>query len=106
MKFLFNPIVSKETKDKAKKAVRKVKQTTFCYCECGNELISNNCCVRDVYLFNRNVVHFICDKCGKNTYYDFDFPAPVELPMYEDDDIIDRYNNTDFSQIAEASADF
>lgn len=47
--------------------------------------------MNDTYIDNRNVVHFTCDKCGKNTYYDFDFPAPIELPLFDNDDIVERY---------------
>lgn len=47
-------------------------QYTFCYCECGNELISNKCCIRDT-----DYVYFKCNKCGKISKWDFDAPCPI-----------------------------
>lgn len=61
----------------------KKKQTTFCYCpECNNELIGSNSFTSDGEL-----VMFVCTKCGTESEWDFDAPAPlllyVEGEMYK-----------------------
>ena len=85
-----------------KKKNKQPKQTTFCYCSCENELIADNSLVRDIYIkykkkcgqceYERNVVHFHCKKCGQDSYFDFDFPVPISLPLDKYDDILEKYN--------------
>lgn len=54
----------------------KYTQHTFCYCDCGNELVSNHKSVAD----NDGVVEYICGKCGKKTVWLFDIaPAPIRV---------------------------
>lgn len=68
---------------------RKPKQHTFCYCpKCHNEL----CGSRDdlditsyVKHFDNNTVHYKCAKCGTETRWLFDTPAPLMLEVLEDD---------------------
>lgn len=69
----------------------KDEQRTFTYCECGNELCSSNSFIRDVYLKNRNVVHYKCSKCKNENFFDFDHPVPLKLPFSEEDKIVDDY---------------
>lgn len=47
-------------------------QYTFCYCKCGNELISSNSFLRDT-----DFVYYKCSKCGKISKWDFDAPCPI-----------------------------
>ena len=47
--------------------------------------------IRDVYIQDRNVVHYKCSKCGKESFYDFDHPCPILLPFTKNDDIIEVY---------------
>ena len=54
---------------------RKDKQTTFCYCpNCSNELISSGSLISD-----KEIVTYICVKCGVTSKWDFDAPAPILL---------------------------
>lgn len=61
------------------------KQTTRCYCPCGNELVSNN---KEVYDGEDSLVHYTC-VCGKKTAWDFYTPAPrlIEVDGYSIDDV-------------------
>lgn len=74
------------------------KQRTWVWCRCGNEMVGDTkdgkslSFVRDVYMGDRNIVHYKCSKCGVDSYFDFDFPTPIALPLYTGDDIINRYN--------------
>lgn len=87
-------IVTRSAKRKRKKA-----QSTWVYCACGNEMVGdfdekekkNPSFIRDTYIAFRNVVHYKCSKCTKESFYDFDFPAPVLLPLAKTDIIIDLY---------------
>lgn len=57
----------------------KSNQTTFVYCECGNELISSDSFVSDTYdKKERNHVIYKCSKCGKKSDWDFDLPVPIK----------------------------
>ena len=47
-------------------------QTCFCYCDCGNELISSNSLIKDT-----DFVYFKCSKCGHESKWDFDTPCPI-----------------------------
>jgi len=75
----------------------KQNQRTWVWCNCGNEMVGdddgqkNLSFIRDVYVENRNVVHYKCSKCGNESFFDFDHPAPISLPFTENDDIIERY---------------
>lgn len=77
--------------------IRRKNQRTFVYCKCGNEMVGdddgqkNLSFIRDVYVEERNVVHYKCSKCGKESFFDFDFPAPISLPLYEGDTLIEQY---------------
>lgn len=80
-----------------RKAVKK--QRTFVWCKCGNEMVGdhgnddkNRSFIRDVYVNDRNVVHYRCSKCGTDCYFDFDFPAPMPIPLWTEDTILDDYN--------------
>lgn len=48
-------------------------QKTFCYCDCGNELVSNH---KEMYEGDDTLVHYIC-VCGKKSSWDFSAPAPI-----------------------------
>lgn len=80
--------------------IRRKNQRTFVYCKCGNEMVGdddgkkNLSFIRDVYVEERNVVHYKCSKCGKESFFDFDFPGPISLPLYEGDTLIERYKVT------------
>lgn len=79
------------------KRIRSKNQRTWVWCKCGNEMVGdddgkkNLSFVRDVYVENRNVVHYKCSKCGNESFFDFDHPVPISLPFTENDDIIERY---------------
>ena len=47
-------------------------QYSFCYCKCGNELISSNSLLMDT-----DFVYFQCSKCRKISKWDFDAPCPI-----------------------------
>lgn len=87
----------KKLQARRKERLAKKKQTTFIYCACGNEMVAdmhegkNQSFIRDVYVNDRNVVHYNCSKCKKDSYFDLDFPAPVELPLNAEDNIIEKY---------------
>jgi len=67
-------------------------QTTHVYCSCKNEMVADELSfIRDVYIGDRNVVHYKCSKCGKESFWNFDFPVPISLPLYEGDDTIEKY---------------
>lgn len=72
-------------------------QRTFVYCKCGNEMVGdtdrqkNLSFIRDVYVNNRNVVHYKCSKCKIDSHFDFDFPAPLKLPLFEGDNLTEEY---------------
>lgn len=53
------------------------KQTTFIYCECGEELINSDSFISDTYEKDQNIVHYECKNCGKNSYWDFDHILPL-----------------------------
>lgn len=78
-------------------SMRKSEQRTWVYCKCGNEMVGdddgqkNLSFIRDVYLEERNVVHYKCSKCGMESFFDFDHPCPISLPFTEGDTIIERY---------------
>lgn len=56
-----------------------MKQNTFIYCTCGNEMCSDSSFVSDTYDVNcDNHVKYKCEKCGDNHDYNFDI-APVPL---------------------------
>lgn len=55
------------------KKKKKPKQTTFCYCDCGNELVSNHV---DCYHGEDTLVHYTCP-CGIKSAWDFYAPAPI-----------------------------
>lgn len=57
---------------------KKNKQTTYCYCSCGNELVSNH--VEVVYDGEDLLVHYTC-VCGKKSAWDFYYPAPLLIKM-------------------------
>ena len=79
----------------------KPQQSTFVYCKCGNELVADaeKSFIADVYVIERNVVHYHCSNCGLDSYYDFDHPVPLKLPFTENDSIIaDYYKFTRFGQ--------
>lgn len=79
--------------------IRKKNQRTFVYCKCKNEMCGdtdeegqkNLSFIRDVYVEERNVVHYKCSKCGEESFFDFDHPCPIALPFAENDTIIERY---------------
>jgi len=62
-------------------------QRTFCYCNCGNELISTNSFIFDQYKFlvkgfpeemtKTDLEEAECSKCGVHTLWDFGAPAPI-----------------------------
>lgn len=47
-------------------------QRTFCYCKCGNELVSSDSFVEDT-----DYVYYKCSKCGRKSKWDFDFMCPI-----------------------------
>lgn len=53
------------------------KQTTYCYCSCGNELVSNH---KEVYDGKDLLVRYTC-VCGKKSTWDFYTPAPLLIEM-------------------------
>lgn len=56
---------------------RKPEQRTRCWCpKCKNELISSGSYVKH---FLDMTVHYRCVKCGTETQWDFDCPAPILL---------------------------
>lgn len=68
------------------------KQTSFLFCKCGHELLGtdmqNTSFKSDVYVENRNVVHYHCQKCSHDTYFDFDISmVPIEIT---DTDLIEK----------------
>ena len=67
--------IFKKIKDK----LIKHKQHTFCYCACGNELISSN----DLILDDTISVYYKCSKCGLITQWDFDAPTPIFIKVVE-----------------------
>ena len=77
--------------------IRRKNQRTFVYCKCKNEMVGdedgqkNLSFIRDVYIEERNVVHYKCSKCGEESFFDFDHPCPISLPFAENDNIIERY---------------
>jgi len=79
------------------KRIRSKNQRTFVYCKYGNEMVAdddgqkNLSFIRDVYVEERNVVHYKCSKCGTESFFDFDHPCPISLPFADNDDIIERY---------------
>lgn len=56
----------------SKKEVKK--QTTFCYCNCGNELVSNH--KECHYDEGDTLVHYTC-VCGKKSAWSFYEPSPL-----------------------------
>ena len=55
-----------------------MKQSTFIYCTCGNELCGSGSFVSDTYDNNDNHVKYKCSSCGKESDYNFDIaPFPV-----------------------------
>jgi len=75
------------------KQIQSKKQRTFVYCKCGNEINreDDSSFIRDVYIKERNVIHYKCSKCGTESFFDFDYPCPIPLPFTEKDDIIEQY---------------
>lgn len=71
------------------------KQTNFLYCDCGHELIGNQknptSFIRDINIGDRNVVHYNCQSCKTDKFYDFNHFVPVPLPFSANDDIITKY---------------
>lgn len=67
--FLFK---KKTNKQKFEEKQLKKGQSCFCYCDCGNELISSNSLVKDI-----DYVYFKCVKCGKESKWNFDTPCPI-----------------------------
>ena len=68
---MFN-LFKKNKKNKFEEKQVKKGQTTFCYCKCGNELISSKSCLMDT-----DFVYFQCYKCKKISKWDFDAPCPI-----------------------------
>ena len=65
---------------------RQPKQTTFCYCSCGNELCSSGSFVSDTYdERGRNDVHYRCSQCGREHHFDFDAPVPLRREGGQDE---------------------
>ena len=64
----------KTEKQKFEEKQLKKGQSCFCYCGCGNELISSNSLIKDT-----DFVYCKCSKCGKKSKWDFDCPCPVLL---------------------------
>lgn len=62
----------KTEKQKFEEKQYKKGQSCFCYCDCGNELISSNSFVKDT-----DFVYYKCSKCGRESKWDFDFPCPI-----------------------------
>jgi hypothetical protein len=69
----------------------KLKQTTFIYCKCGNEMCSDSSFISDTYDNNGdNHVKYKCEKCGTESDFNFDIaPFPInwneqQLHGYED----------------------
>jgi len=60
---------------------REPEQTTWCWCECGAELCSTESFVSD----DGRGVCYACSSCGKESWWNFDFPVPIKLegPMEE-----------------------
>ena len=55
------------------------KQTTYIYCKCGNELISDDCFIDQYDDKNGdNHVLYKCKKCGRNSDWNFTI-APVPI---------------------------
>ncbi len=52
-------------------------QTTFCWCECGNELCSTDSFVSDTFKDGKSLVRYRCSKCGQGQFWDFDPPTPI-----------------------------
>lgn len=56
--------------------MKKTEQYTFCYCDCGNELVSSNCVIAED---EDGTVIYECPKCRAITYWYFGAPAPIKL---------------------------
>ena len=69
---IFNLFNKKSDREKFQEKQLKKGQTCFVYCDCGNELISDNCLLRDT-----DFVYFKCNKCGLMSKWDFDAPCPI-----------------------------
>lgn len=75
----------------------KNKNNTYVWCVCGNEMVhdveneENLSFIRDVYIENRNIVHYKCSKCKVDSFFDFDHPVPIKLPFSDNDNIIEQY---------------
>ncbi len=69
---------------------RTPKQRTFCYCPvCRNELAASRGdldVTSYVKHFEDRTVHYKCAKCGTETRWFFDTPAPCMLNIIDDDD--------------------
>lgn len=48
-------------------------QTTFCWCDCGNELCSTS------FVSDTDIVLYKCTRCGKESRWLFDAPCPIKL---------------------------
>lgn len=57
----------------------KKKQTTFCYCKCGNELVSD--C--KAFVKDTDFVYYKCPKCKRISKWDFDMPVPILIDISE-----------------------
>lgn len=71
---MFNWFRKNKKTERQKFEEKKLKkgQYTFCYCKCGNELISSNSFLKDT-----DFVYYKCSKCGRISKWDFDFPCPI-----------------------------
>lgn len=55
---------------------KNLKQRTFIYCDCGNELVSDGSFVSDTYDKNENNhVIYKCKKCNKKSDWNFDIAS-------------------------------
>jgi len=55
--------------------VLRPRQTTFVYCDCGNELVSDDGAMEDT----DGVVTYRCSRCRAESRWLFDAPVPIRL---------------------------
>lgn len=55
------------------------KQSTFIWCDCGNELCSTESFDEYENLSDSDLVHYKCSKCGEKSEWDFEAPVPIRI---------------------------
>ena len=75
---------------------KKSKQSTFIYCNCGNELCSDGSFISDTYdEKNNNHVLYKCVKCGMESDFNFDIaPLPISWELLNLPSVAESQQNT------------